>query len=293
MDTQLATKTTRAGRPALLMTLRQRLTMPAAVADLMGWLSAIALVTFILLPLVAIVAVSLAKATYWHFPPQSFTFAWYERLLANSEFRRSLFVSLGTAALVGIFGTALGLLASLGIARGRHNSGEGLATIALLPLLFPTVALGVAIYTFYLRVRLPINIGTLALAQLVLVLPFTIRLLTVALNGLNPNLEKAALNLGASPRRTVISVTLPQISMSITAAVIFGFIRSFDDAGIALFVNDPKTITVPVRLLFFLDTQSGPLIAAGSSILLIVGLLVVLIVSATIGLERAYGVKKN
>jgi putative spermidine/putrescine transport system permease protein len=90
-----------------------------------------------------------------------------------------------------------------------------------------------------------------------------------------------------------LRVTLPMIKTSVMAAAVIAFVRSFDDAAVALFLSSPTTVTLPVRMLTQMEHDSGPLVAVGGAVLLIIGLVVALILDRTVGLSRAFGITKG
>jgi putative spermidine/putrescine transport system permease protein len=77
------------------------------------------------------------------------------------------------------------------------------------------------------------------------------------------------------------------------ASAIIAFVRSFDDSAIALFVNSPDTTTLPVRMLLEMEQDTGPLIAASGSVLLIIAALLALAIDRTVGLARAFGLQET
>jgi putative spermidine/putrescine transport system permease protein len=248
------------------------------------------LVAFVLAPLVAILGASVTPAPYWEFPPRGFTLRWYEQFFADGTLVRSAVVSLVTGLLAGTMGTAVALVAALGIGRTASRLGKVLGVFVLLPLLVPHIVLGLGVYTLYNAWGIRVNILLLSLAQLVVVLPITVRTLMVAVAGVAPNIERAAANLGAGPLRVFWTVTIPMIRPSLVAAGVLGFVVAFDDSSVALFVNSASTVTLPVRMLLTLDQESGPLVAAAGSLLLLVAVVLIVVLEFTVGLARALGV---
>lgn len=250
-----------------------------------------AMVLFMCAPLLGVLGTSFNGSTSWAFPPSDVTTAWYRDFFDNDGLVDALIASLIVGVAVSLLGTAVGLLASVALSRSERRERSRLGGLALLPLLFPTIGLGLAMLTFLVEAGLGLNVRTLVIAQLVLVLPFTIRLLDTGLRGVNPSAERAAMNLGASKARTLGTVTIPAMRSSIIAAAVLALMLSLDDAAIALFVNSGRFVTLPVKLLFLRDTDPGPLIAAGGSILLLLGVLMLIVVDRTLGLRRAFGLK--
>jgi putative spermidine/putrescine transport system permease protein len=254
----------------------------------------IALVVFILFPLVGILGASLSTAIYWQFPPQALTLRWYHEFVSTRELTQSTTVSLQAGIGVAIAGTLVSFLLALAIGRSRiaPRTRAALNLAILIPLLIPAIGLGVGIYYLYIVLTLPINLFTLILAQTILVLPLITGLLLVGLRGIRPNVERAALNLGAGPLHVLWRVILPLMRPTLITAAILGFVRSFDDSAVALFINSPSATTLPVRLLTQLDTVDGPLIAAGGSVLLIIAIGVAIVLDRSIGLSKAFGLRE-
>lgn len=274
-----------AGRP------RARLPRGVRRALLALWLGAIC--AFVLAPLVAIVGASLSDRPYWEFPPSTISLDAYERLFRDRDIVESLQVSFATASLSGLFGTALGGLVAFAIVRDRRGVNQPLAAVVLMPLMVPHIALGAALYAIYVQLGIPIRLGTLVLAQLVIVMPFCVRALMVSLQAMDAQVEKAAMNLGARPWQTIVWVTLPGLRAGIAVSFVLGFTTSFDDAAIALFINSPSTVNMPIRLLSYLEEEVGPFIAAGGTVLLLTGLAVVLLISRLVGFSRAFGIERR
>jgi putative spermidine/putrescine transport system permease protein len=222
------------------------------------------LVVFMAAPLVGILSTSVTTSVFWEFPPRGFTLRWYDQFFAKPELVHSTFVSIAAATLVGAAGTLVGIMMGLALTRSRigRSAREALGVLILIPLLVPSIALGLAIYTLYIQGKVPINIVTLGLAQIILVLPLITGLMATGLEGIRPNVERAGANLGASPSGVFTRVTLPLVRPVLIASAIIAFVRSFDDSAIALFVNSPDTTTLPVRMLLEMEQDTGPLSAA-------------------------------
>jgi putative spermidine/putrescine transport system permease protein len=246
---------------------------------------------FCFAPVVGVIGSSVTRKGYWEFPPDGFTLRWYELFASRSEWVGSTGISLVTAAIVAALGTTLAFALALILARGVSPTARGfLQALILTPILVPSIGLGLAIYSTYSAVGVPINVATLALAQLILVLPLVTGLVYVGLLGIRPNVERAAANLGAAPWWVFLRVTVPLARATLVAAAIIAFVRSFDDAAVALFVNTGTVVTLPVRMLVVADQVPGPLLAAAGSILLFIALLLAVVVERVIGLGPAFGI---
>jgi putative spermidine/putrescine transport system permease protein len=163
----------------------------------------------------------------------------------------------------------------------------------LIPLLVPAIAIGISIYDLYLQYRVPINVVTLGLAQMILIVPLISGLLVVGIGGIGLNVERAAANLGARPLHVFWRVTMPLMRAALVTAAILAFVRSFDDTAIALFVNSPTNTTLPVRMLAGMAENPGPVIAATGCVLLLFALALGVFLDRTIGLARAFGIRER
>lgn len=256
---------------------------------------AMTLVGFVMAPLLGVLSSSVTDSVYWDFPPHNFTLRWYQSFAGTRELLESTYVSIATAAFVGVLGPALAVLTALALTRSRIRGAarDAVNVATLIPLLVPTIALGVAIYLLYISAHIPINLVTLGAAQLILVLPLVTGLLATGLEGIRPNVERAAANLGASTTGILFRVTLPLLRPALVAAAIIAFVRSFDDSAIALFVNSPSTTTLPIRMLLDMQQAIGPLIAVSGSVLLLIAVALAVILDRVIGLTRAFGLRER
>jgi putative spermidine/putrescine transport system permease protein len=221
-----------------------------------------------LLPIVFICWLSFFKNELLSFPPEGYTLRWFSALWLQSQFAEGFVTSLevGLVAMVG--GLVLGIPASLGLARRRFRGKEALATFLTSPLIVPSIVIGTALYIFFIQIEIatewPLtgSIIGLALAHILVTIPWTVRLLTASLEGLDPSLEEAAMNLGADRWRTLIRVTLPVIRPAVVAAALFSFVVSFGNLEISLFLVAPGTTTLPIAILQYLEWKIDPTIAA-------------------------------
>ena len=204
------------------------------------------------------------------FPPQGYTLRWFAHIFDQNNFVSGFVTSLqvGVAAMLG--GLVLGVPASLVLARRQFPGRELLNTLLVLPLVVPGVVAGTAIYVFQIEVELATEwplLGSragLVLAHIMITIPWTVRLLTASLAGFDRSIEEAALNLGATPLQAFVKVTLPVIKSGVVAAALFGFIISFGNLEMTLFLVAPGQTTLPIAILQYLEWKIDPTIAAVS-----------------------------
>jgi putative spermidine/putrescine transport system permease protein len=238
---------------------------------------------FMLCPLIFVVWLSFFKDAILFFPPSGYTIGWYQKALGNSAFVSGFLTSLQVATLAAVLGVVMGVIAALGVIRYRFRGSRPVNTLLLSPLLIPGIVAGVAIYLAYLRLEnfldqdLVGTYGGLVIAHVCLTIPWTVRLVSASMTGLDPSIEEAARNLGASGSVAFIRVTLPMLRPAIVAASLFSFIVSFENLELSLSLVGPGRTTLPIAVMQYLEFNLDPTIAAVSSVqILLLGCLMLL-----------------
>ena len=229
---------------------------------------------FLLLPVLFIVALSFGSSQWLLFPPPGWTLHWYSMLFSDPGWLDSLITSVELGLVVMVLSVVLGLLASLALTRGTFRGGALLKAFFLTPMVLPVVVLAVALYGFFLRIGLAGTLLGFVIGHLIIALPFSIIAISNSLESFDTALEDAALICGASPFEVKWRVTLPAIRLGVFAAAIFSFLASWDEVVVSIFMASPTLQTLPVRIWSTLRQDLTPVIAAASSLL--VGLTVIL-----------------
>ena len=228
-----------------------------------------------LCPIFFVLWLSFFKDEILYFPPSGYTLAWYFNAWDNASFVNGFVFSLQVALIASVIGVSLGVIAALGIIRHPFRGKDSINTLLLSPLLMPSIVAGIAIYLFYLRTENFLDrdiVGTtagLVAAHVCLTIPWTVRLVSASLHGLDHSVEEAARNLGASPRVAFFRVTLPMIRPAIVAAALFSFIVSFENLELSLSLVGPGKTTLPIAIMQYLEFKLDPTIAAVSSVQII------------------------
>ncbi|WP_426112612.1 ABC transporter permease [Pseudomonas sp. DSP3-2-2] len=227
---------------------------------------------FMLSPLIFVVWMSFFVDSIPHFPPSGYTLKWYESAWQNASFMNGLILSLQVAVVAAVSGVLLGLAAALGIVKYRFLGSKLANTLLLSPLLIPGIVAGIAIYLFYMRAENALDtdivgtFGGLVVAHICLTIPWTVRLVSTGMSGLDPSIEEAARNLGASGWTAFRRITLPMLRPSIVAASLFSFIVSFENLELSLALVGPGKTTLPIAIMQYLEFNLDPTIAAVSAV---------------------------
>jgi putative spermidine/putrescine transport system permease protein len=225
---------------------------------------------YILTPLIFVTWLSFFSQTIPSFPPEGYSIKWYVAIIGNDRFVSGFLLSLQLALIATTIGLVVGVPAALCIARYRFAGREALNNLLLLPLVIPGVVLGIALYVFHVETEintgLPILGSLLGLVtgHVLIVIPWTVRLVTASLAGFNRTLEEAAQNLGADRWTTFRRITLPGILPGVVAAAMFSFVSSFGNLEVSLFLVGPGRTTLPIAILQYLEWKIDPTIAAVS-----------------------------
>ena len=155
------------------------------------------------------------------FPPEGFSLQWYERMLTDRQWSAGIVNSLEVAVLTAILATVLGTLAALGLTRGRFPGRNIVNAIALAPLIVPVVIIAIGMFSLFVQWRISGSLLGLVLAHTALALPFVIVSVGTSLRTMDRNLELAAANLGADPRRSFMQITLPIILPGVLTGAIW------------------------------------------------------------------------
>lgn len=234
---------------------------------------------FILLPLLLVTWLAFFRQEIPSFPPEGYSLKWFAAVPINKPFVNGFILSFQVGVTATLIGLALAVPASLAIARRRFR-GRGIASsLLLMPLIVPGVVLGASIYVFQIEAEiatgLPLLGTTLGLiaAHALIVIPWTSRLVTASLAGFDPVIEEAAKNLGATPWTTFRRVTLPAIRPGIVAGALFGFVTSFGNLEMSLFLVGAGRTTLPIAILQYLEWKIDPTVAAVSVLqILLIGI---------------------
>ena len=242
---------------------------------------------FLLSPLAVVLVLSFSSGQYLTFPPPGFSLRWYGELLGSAPVLEAAWRSVILALLVTAVAVATGFPAALAVARG--GAPRWVALLLALPLLLPTLVIGLGLLMVLQPLGLLATWPGLALGHLMVVLPFVVRLLVTAFEAMPPDLEAAAATLGARPLASFLLVTLPLAAPGAVAAATLSFLLSFDETVISLFLVGPRLTTLPVTLFRYAETRTDPMLAALAVSLIGLTLLIVLAVDRLVGVTRALG----
>ena len=207
-----------------------------------------AFIVFLFAPLVAIVIFAFNRSPIPAFPIPAFSTIWFQQAFTDSHVTSALLRSVEIGAATGLFATALGIMASLGLSARRLRLRAVIVAVILLPLVVPYISLAVGLLIVLQELNIPLSLWAVFLGHVVIALPFAVLVVFPRLRSLDPAMVEAARDLGAGEITAFNLVTLPLLIPSLLSSFLICFITSFDEFAIASFLAPPGEPTYPVFL---------------------------------------------
>src|SRR5262249_5620303 len=145
------------------------------------------------------------------FPPKGISFEWYANAFTRPAFREALLISVVVATVVALISTSIGTMAAVFLVRNRFLGRSVLIATLQLPVLIPEVLLGLGFLVLFSRAEMRWSLANIALAHIVITLPYAVRVVMANLQTVSESMEEAARVLGAGPVASFVRVTLPVI----------------------------------------------------------------------------------
>jgi putative spermidine/putrescine transport system permease protein len=241
---------------------------------------------FMLAPIVVVMGVSLTPEGFLEFPPSGISLRWYQAILDNPDFIEAAWISLKLGIVAATVASVLAVPAALAIGQGKFKGREALQALFLSPLRVPTVVLGIAFLRFLSLFGLNGTFTGLVLCHAIIITPFILRLVLAAVVGLDRTVDRAAESLGASNWTIFRRITLPSILPGVIGGWVLAFITSFDELTVTVFIVNPATTTLPVRMFSHITQTTDPLVASVSALTVIFTIILMVAVDRMYGLDR-------
>lgn len=240
------------------------------VANLAAWVSYF----FLIMPSLIIIPMSFSDKDELMFPPAGISLYLYEKYLYDPDWIdvtiQSFRVAVGATAL----SLLLGVSAAYGISRGRFPGKRAITILLLSPIFIPAIVVALGLYLYLGRAHLTGTTVGLIAGHSVVTIPFVIVTALAGLRHVDRNLEIAAMVMGASRLQVVRKITLPLLRPTIVAGGLFAFLISFDEVVISYFISHVQRQTLPVKMYSSITWDISPVLAAVSTLLTVMSLMV-------------------
>ncbi len=240
----------------------------------------------LLAPLIVVVGASLSESQFVSFPPQGFSLRWYQNVLTSDAFLNAAWLSLRIALLVTVSATLVGGMAAIAIHRRLLPGSAALGAFFLSPLVLPTIIYAIGMLMLWSAVFGAVSIVALWIAHTVIAMPYVVRTTLAVLSESDPFLEEAARTMGAGRLQRLAFVVLPQCIPGLAAGAFFAFNISFDEAVLSLFLRRPGLTTLPVQIYGQLEFSPDPSVAAVSTIMIAITILLIIVIDRVLGIKR-------
>ncbi|WJI41973.1 MULTISPECIES: ABC transporter permease [Mesorhizobium] len=235
-----------------------------------------AVLLFLIAPIIVIVPLSFNSESFFTYPLPGVSLKWYVEFFTNPRWIGSVVTSFVVAATVTAISTALGVLASMGLAQLDMRGKSVIIAMLLLPMIVPVIISSVGMYFFYVSIGI-LNIRWapvgLILAHTALAAPFVVISVTATLSGFDRSLIRAGASLGGTPTTVFFKVVMPLILPGIISGALLAFATSFDEVVVAVFLTAPDQRTLPKQMFNGIRENINPTITAAATLLIIVSIL--------------------
>ena len=227
---------------------------------------------YLFIPIAVIVAFSFNK------PLGKFNLTWKGFTLDNwadpfkyPQLTDALETSIQVAAVSTAVAVVLGTLVAVALVRQRFRGSGAVDTFLILPMTAPEVVMGASLLTLFIDFGWNRGYLTIVIAHIAFEVSFVAMTVKARLRGFDWTFEDAAMDLGATPTRVFLRVTLPLILPGIVAAAMLSFALSLDDFIITYF-NSGSTVTYPLYINAATKTGLPPQINVLATAILVVSL---------------------
>jgi len=244
---------------------------------------------FVFAPILASFVFSFNSDRFPTIPLGEFTTHWYQTIFNDADVWEAFANSLMVAVSVSVISTVLGFCTAYTDFRFNFRAKAFYLALALTPPTIPLVIMGLAMLALLSRINLSGLLGSIIVSHVVLCTPFAMAIIRLRLSQMDPALEAAAWNLGASPSqwRALKSVIVPFCRPAIVSALCLTAAVSFDEFAVAWFVSGLNK-TVPVIILEILQGNVDPQINAIGSIVFMISMTLV-ITAQVIFMRKTHG----
>lgn len=219
---------------------------------------------------------------------EGFTFKWYRQLWGEivahmSDERRSPLVeslnnSLIIASFTTVFSVMLGTAGAWLLYRFRYPALRSISTLIFLPMIIPEIIMGISLLIFFKTIDLELGFTTVIISHVTFCFPFVLIAVQARLAGVDPALEEAAMDLGATPLKAFFLVMVPYLLPAIISGALMSFTLSLDELIVTYFTRGPKSETLPIKVFGMAKVGLNPILNTISTVFIV--LTAMLVVSA-------------
>ena len=245
------------------------------------------ILAYLVLPVIFVIPTAFTESFRITFPPQGFSLKWFHKFFTNSlwinAFKNSLIIAVSTCVI------SIGLAIPTALAfRKRFRGKFTLRLLVLMPWFVPEILIGIGLLMFVPKIGLYGNYLSVIIAHTLWGLPISFLIISTGLNSVDPALEEAAQTMGSSGLRVFFEITAPLIKNALISAVLFCFVLSFNEFVMSYFLCTPDIMTLPINIWSLLRTGFSPIVAASSTVVIVITLAELVLIARFIGFQTLY-----
>jgi putative spermidine/putrescine transport system permease protein len=240
----------------------------------------------LLAPTVVVLITSFTSGFSLKFPPPGYSVRWYQALWESPELIDAGVLSLKLAAVATSISVVLAVAAALALARRREGWARAAEAVLLSPLMLPALAIGLSLLMLFNIAGTGLSFWTLVLGHIAITTPYILRTTSASLLQMDGVLLESAHSLGASPVYVFRTITLPLIARGVLAGAFIGFMYSFDNVAVSLFLSDARSEVLPIRMWHIIESNLDVRAAAVSGVLIAATLVLMIVMERVAGITR-------
>lgn len=223
---------------------------------------------FLYLPILVLVVYSF-NASRLNVVWEGFTLDWYGRLWNDTRIVRALKNSLIVAGCTTVLSVVLGTVGAWLLHRYRYRFGRTLQTLIAVPMIMPEIVMGISLLVLFTTAGLKLGFMTVIVAHTTFCFPFVLIAVQARLQGMDPALEEAAMDLGASPLRAFLLVIVPYLRPAILSGALMAFTLSLDELIVTFFTASAQVATLPLLVFGMAKVGLNPMLNALSALFIV------------------------
>jgi len=229
---------------------------------------------FLYLPIILLVLFSFNESKSG-FTWEGFTTKWYGELFQNRVLLHAFVNSLLIGLVSTILATVLGTLGAWMLYRYRFPVHRLMEAFIFVPMIMPEILMGVSLLVLFVILSLPLSYLTVIIAHVTFTFPFVLVGMQARLQGMDPSLEEAAMDLGATPRQAFFRVIFPYLMPAIASGALLAFSLSLDDYIVTVFVTGAESQTLPLKVFGMVRVGLNPQLNALSALGIVLTMILV------------------
>ena len=243
--------------------------------------------SFLFLPILVLILFSF-NTSEMNIVFEGFTLHWYKDLFSNRALIEALINTLIVAVVSTIISTVIGTISAYALHKYNFKLKKLINELIYIPVVIPEIVLGISLLCIYTLINLELGMATLILAHISFSLPFVIINVRSVLENMDPNLEKAASDLGANKIKTFLYIVIPSLMPGILSGAQLAFTLSLDDVVISYFTSGPGSNTLPLHIFSMIKAGVTPDVNALISLMLLV-IFITLTITTLINIRKMKG----